>query len=110
MSNCVEYKDSLAFHPGYYIQEIVEESGLTQADFARRLDTTPKNLSKLIRGEQSLSVDMAMKLSKMLGTSMQYWLNLQNAFDAVMAQMASDANLESGYLIFRESLKSKLSR
>ena len=59
MSNCIEYKDSTAFHPGYYIQEIVEESGLTQADFAKRLDTTPKNLRKLIRGEQRLSVDMA---------------------------------------------------
>ena len=94
MSNYIEYKDSMAFHPGYYIQEIVEESGLTQADFAKRLDTTPKNLSKLIRGEQRLSVDMAMKLSKMLGTSIEYWLNLQNAYDTVLAQMASDEKLE----------------
>jgi len=111
MSNYIEYKDSLAFHPGYYIQEIVEESGLTQADFAKRLDTTPKNLSKLIRGEQSLSIDMALKLSKMLGSSMQYWLNLQNAYDTVLARMASDVNLESekvvlkylGYDYFRDN-------
>ena len=94
MSNYVEYKDSMAFHPGYYIQEIVEDSGLTQADFAKRLDTTPKNLNKLIHGEQRLSVDMALKLSKMLGTSIEYWLNLQNAYDTVLAQMASDEKLE----------------
>ena len=50
MSNYIEYKDSLAFHPGYYIEEIVEESGLTQADFAKRLGTTPKNLCLLMRG------------------------------------------------------------
>lgn len=111
MSNYVEYKDSLAFHPGYYIEEIIEESGLTQADFAKRLDTTPKNLSLLVRGKQSLSVDMAMKLSKMLGTSMQYWLNLQNAFDTVLAQMRSDEELELeksvlkllGYDYFRDN-------
>lgn len=42
MSNYIEHKDSLAFHPGYYIEEIVDESGLTQADFAKRLGTTPK--------------------------------------------------------------------
>lgn len=29
MSNYIEYNDKIAFHPGYYIKEIVEESGLT---------------------------------------------------------------------------------
>lgn len=81
MSNYIEYNDKIAFHPGYYIKEIVDESGLTQKDFAKRLDTTPKNLSLLIRGEQSLSIDIAMKLSRMIGTSVNYWLKLQNAYD-----------------------------
>ena len=64
MNNYIEYNDRVAFHPGYYIKEIVEQSGLTQKDFAKRLDTTPKNLSLLIRGEQNLSIDIAMKLSR----------------------------------------------
>jgi plasmid maintenance system antidote protein VapI len=67
MSNYIEYNDKIAFHPGYYIKELIEESGLTQEDFAKRLATTPKNLSILIRGERSLSIDLAMKLSRMLG-------------------------------------------
>ena len=58
MSNYIEYNDKIAFHPGYYIKEIIEESGLSQKDFAKRLDTTPKNLSILVRGEQSLSIDI----------------------------------------------------
>ena len=66
MSNYVEYSNRIAFHPGYYIKEIIDDSGLTQEDFAKRLDTTPKNLSLLVRGEQSLSVDIAKKLSRML--------------------------------------------
>ena len=113
MSNYIEYKDSLAFHPGYYIEEIVEEMGITQEDFAKRLGTTPKNLSLLIRGKQSLSVDMAMKLSKLLGTSMQYWLNLQNAYDMVLARIRSDEELERekevlkllGYSYFKNNFK-----
>jgi len=113
MSNYIEYKGSVAFHPGYYINEIVEKSGLTQQDFANRLATTPKNLSKLINGQQSLSVDMAMKLSKMLGTSLGYWLNLQNAYDTVLAEMASDSLLEDeiailkqiGYSYFRDNFR-----
>ena len=84
MSNYIEYNDTIVFHPGYYVKEIVDESGLTQEDFAKRLDTTPKNLSLLIRGEQNLSIDIAMKLSRMIGTSVSYWLNLQNAYDALI--------------------------
>ena len=100
MSNYIEYNDTIAFHPGFYIKEIVDESGLTQEDFAKRLDTTPKNLSLLIRGEQSLSIDIAMKLSRMLGTSVKYWLNLQNSYDALIAQFKSEEELEEERKVF----------
>ncbi|MGN0997490.1 MAG: HigA family addiction module antitoxin [Candidatus Ventricola sp.] len=100
MSSFIEYDDKIAFHPGYYIKEIVEESGLTQEDFAKRLDTTPKNLSLLIRGEQSLSIDIAMKLSRMIGTSVSYWLNLQNAYDALIAEFKSKEELAQERSVF----------
>lgn len=93
MSNYIEYNDTIAFHPGYYIKEIVDESGLTQEDFAKRLDTTPKNLSLLIRGEQSLSIDIAMKLARMIGTSVSYWLNLQSSYDTLITEFKSDEEL-----------------
>lgn len=100
MSNYIEYKDKIAFHPGYYIKEIIEYSGLTQEDFAKRLDTTPKNLSILIRGEQSLSIDIAMKLSRMQGTSVGYWLNLQNSYDSLIAEFKSDEELAEERKVF----------
>ena len=111
MSNYIEYNNTIAFHPGYYVKEIVDESGLTQEDFAKRLDTTPKNLSLLIRGEQNLSIDIAMKLSRMIGTTVSYWLNLQNAYDALIAEFKSEEELQQeketfkslDYKYFREN-------
>ena len=100
MSNYIEYKEKAAFHPGYYIKEIVDDSGLTQEDFAKRLGTTPKNLSLLIRGEQSISIDIAMKLSRLLGTSIAYWLNLQKAYDALIAEFKSEEELAEERIIF----------
>lgn len=100
MSNYIEFNDRIAFHPGYYIKEIVDESGLTQEDFAKRLDTTPKNLSLLIRGEQSLSIDIAMKLSRMIGTSVIYWLNLQKSYDALIAEFRSEKELDQEKVVF----------
>lgn len=100
MSNYMKYNGKVAFHPGYYIKELVEESGLTQEDFAKRLDTTPKNLSVLIRGEQSLSNDIAMKLSRLTGTTIGYWLNLQKAYDTLVAEFASDQELKEERKVF----------
>lgn len=101
MSNFVEYKDKIAFHPGYYIKEIIDESKLTQEDFAKRLDTTPKNLSLLVRGEQNLSIDMAVKLSRMLGTSTEYWLNLQKKYDELIAEFKSEEESEKEREIYK---------
>lgn len=101
MSNYIEYGDKVAFHPGYYIKEIIDDSGLTQADFARRLGTTPKNISVLLKGEQSLSVDIANKLSMMLGTSISYWLNLQQAYDVLNAEFMRSKELERERDTFR---------
>ncbi len=94
MSNYIEYNDKIAFHPGYYLKEIIGESGLTQEDFARRLGTTPKNLSILIRGRQDLSVEMASKLARMLGTTAGFWLGLQQAYDEKIAEFLSDKELK----------------
>ena len=93
MSNYIEFDDKIAFHPGYYIKETVEESGLTQAEFAKRLGTTPKDLSLLIRDEQNLSSDIAMKLSRMTGTSVSYWINLQNGYDTLVEEFKAKGNL-----------------
>ena len=101
MSNYLEYNDKIAFHPGYYLKEMVEESGLTQEDYAKRLGTTPKNLSILIRGEQSLSIDIATKLSRMYGTTINYWLNLQQTYDAMRAEFLSNEELKKEREIFK---------
>ena len=101
MSNYIEYNDMIAFHPGYYLKELVEDSGLTQEDFARRLGTTPKNLSILIRGEQRLSIDVAAKLSRMFGTTIAYWLNLQQAYDEKLAEIQSAEELKREREIFK---------
>ena len=82
MSNYFEYNDKIAFHPGYYISEAINERGLKKSDFAKRLGVTLEDLSCLMNGEQSVTSGIAMKLSRILGTSVEYWLNLQSVYDA----------------------------
>lgn len=77
MSNTIEYKDIIAFHPGYYVEDITKELGISQAEFVLRMGTTPKTLSQLVNGWINISNDLAKKLSMMLGSSVDGWLNLQ---------------------------------
>lgn len=90
MSNFVEFNDKIAFHPGYYIKELVEESYLTREDYARLMDIAPETLSTLINGDQNLSAGIALKLARMLGTSETYWLNLQQSYDEMKAVFLSN--------------------
>lgn len=81
MNNREEYKDIVAFHPGYYIAEMIVDMGMTQEEFAQRLGTTAKTISLLVNGKANLTKDIAKKLSTMLGTSSEIWLNLQSAYE-----------------------------
>ena len=82
----VEYKDLIAFHPGQYVEELIEDYNVTQKEFAERLGISEMKLGKLVNGEESISNDIAENLAKLTNISMQTWLNLQNAYDIKMAE------------------------
>ena len=82
----VEYKDIIAFHPGQYLGELIEDYNLTQKEFAEKLGVSPKMIRKLVKGEQSISNEIAQKLEKLTNISMKTWLDLQNAYDVKMAE------------------------
>ena len=87
MSNVKEYKDIVAFHPGYYIADIIDDIEISQNEFATRMGTTVETLSKLINGQANISNDLATKLSVMLGTSVEVWQNLQNTYDQKLLEI-----------------------
>nr|WP_125457832.1 HigA family addiction module antitoxin [Streptococcus oralis] len=79
-----EYKDLIAFHPGQYLGELIEDYEMTQKEFAESLGVSEMTLSKLVNGEESISNDIARELAKATNILMITWLNLQNAYDVKM--------------------------
>lgn len=65
-------------HPGEVLKDELEEIGLTQSGLAKHIGVLPKTINEICRGKRGISAEMAMKLSKALGGSPQFWLNLQN--------------------------------
>ena len=94
MSNYVEYKDVVAIHPGYYVEEIIESMNISQEEFAVRMGTTAKTVSKLVNNQINLSNDLAAKLSSLTGTSVELWLNLQIEYDEQMLKIRQYKELD----------------
>lgn len=81
------YNELIAFHPGYYINDIIEDMEITQEAFAKRCELTAKHLSDIVNGKAKVTIEVARKLSLMLGTSSEMWLNLQAKYDAKIAEI-----------------------
>ncbi len=68
-------------HPGEVLKDELEEIGLTQSALAKHIVVLPKTINEICRGKRGISAEMALKLSKALGGSPQFWLNLQNNWE-----------------------------
>ena len=58
-----------------------EPVGVSIAKFAEACGLTRKHMSAIINGRASVTAETAARISAVLGTTAQYWLNLQNAVD-----------------------------
>lgn len=74
-------------HPGYYLNDYLEEIQMTQDEFANRLGITGKQISQILKGRENITSDIALKLSKFIGTSVELWINLQTSYDAYMMKL-----------------------
>jgi antitoxin HigA-1 len=70
-----------AIHPGKFVEEILEELEISQADFARALGVSKMRISHIVRGTRPVTADLALLLGKALGQTPDYWLNLQMDYD-----------------------------
>lgn len=68
------------FHPGYYLKEYMDETQLSKNKLANHLGLTMKQVELLLNGTLKMNAHIAEKLSKLLGTSSQLWLDLQKNY------------------------------
>lgn len=69
-------------HPGVIIKDLlIDGAGLTVSDAAHRLGVTRTTLSRLLNQHAGLSSEMALRLSILLNTSVDMWINLQSQYD-----------------------------
>jgi addiction module HigA family antidote len=63
------------------LQEFLIPLGLSQAAFARHIGWTQPKVNEIVTGKRGLTPATAMVFADALGTTPQFWLNLQLAVD-----------------------------
>ena len=75
-------------HPGNIIKEdYLLPLSITIKDMAATLGVSRKTLSKIINERGAITPDMALRLSRALDTTPDFWLNLQKNFDLWQAKI-----------------------
>ena len=78
-------------HPGEVLKELyLDPLGLSPIALAKRLHVPRTRIERLVKGETALSADTAMRLSRFFGTTPEYWMNLQRAWELARAREAID--------------------
>lgn len=72
--------------PGDTILDLIEERGWTQAELADRLGYSRKHVNQLVKGKASLSEDAALRLRRVLGGSVGFWLTREARYRERLAE------------------------
>lgn len=85
-----------AIPPGEFLQEHLDDLGLSQAEFARRLGRPRQVVNEIVRGKKAITAETALDLEAVLGTPAHIWLGLEQEYRLVLARRARSGASPSG--------------
>ena len=74
-------------HPGEILgEEFLAPLGMSAAALARRLGVPANRVSEIVAGRRSVTGDTALRLAAALGTTAEFWMNLQKGWELAVAR------------------------
>ena len=74
-------------HPGeILLTEFLEPMGISQYRIAKAIDVPARRINEIVHGKRGISADTALRLSRALGLSDMFWINMQAHYDAETAR------------------------
>lgn len=92
--NILTSENHVAIPPGATIREQLLTRGLTQKEFAKRMDLSEKHISKLINGNVALTHQIALRLESVLGLPASFWNNLESIFREEVERVKEENDME----------------
>jgi addiction module HigA family antidote len=82
-----------AIHPGEILAEELAEIAVTPSELARQLRVPANRITQIVNGTRAITGDTALRLGHWFGTSAQFWLNLQSAYEIRVAEKTTGAQI-----------------
>ena len=74
-------------HPGVILEEeFLVEHGITASALAVRLGVPRNRITRIVNGQSSITAATAVLLARALGTTPEFWMNLQSHYDLDMVK------------------------
>ena len=83
-----------AIHPGKHLAEELKELGMSAAELARQLDVPTNRVTEILNGRRAITGDTALRLAHFLGTTAEFWLNLQSLYEIRVAQKKAGKSIK----------------
>jgi len=80
-----------AFPPGDFIKEELEARGWSQQSLAEIMGRQTSVVSAIVNGKRAISLDIATELSSAMGTSVDYWMNLEKSYQQFLRNRPDDS-------------------
>ena len=81
-------------HPGEILREdVLKELGISGNALAKELGVPANRVTAIVNETRGVSADTALRLSRYLGTTPQFWLNLQTSYDLRRAERESGQDI-----------------
>ncbi len=94
-------RDRPPIHPGEILQEeFLKPMGISCDRLVRDICVPAMRINQIIRGEEGISADIALRLAHYFGMSVEFWTGIQTHYEIEIAKMALADRIEKEVKIF----------
>jgi addiction module HigA family antidote len=81
-------------HPGRFLADELEALEMTPTQLAHTLHVPPNRIYQILSGKRAMTADTALRLGQWLGTSAEFWLNLQKLYELRLAEQQTGEEIK----------------
>ncbi len=100
----------IAIPPGATIKEQLTDRGMSQKEFAARMDMSEKHISRLINGEVQLTPETAVRLEIVLGAPAKFWNELESFYREKIIKAKAENSMDADVELARQFPYSEMAK
>ena len=86
MTNATNPRPFRPVVPGHILRREIEARGWTQKELAAKVGRPYQAISEILHGRKQITAVTALALSRVLGTSAEFWMNLETNYRLELAR------------------------